>query len=65
MLIVPAMDTALLESMLARMKLSRDDTLMDVSESKRENAVELGVKWGVDVTDAVIERIAVLDIMKR
>lgn len=65
MLIVPAMDTALLESMLARMKLSRDDTLMDVSESKQEKAVELGVKWGEDVTDAVIERIAVLDIMKR
>ncbi len=65
LLIAPAMKREPLERMLSRLGLKRDDSLLDVTEGKLDNAAMLGVNGDVSVTDAVIERIAMLDIMKK
>jgi KEOPS complex subunit Cgi121 len=64
-LIVPPPIDRLLENILKRLKLGRDDDLMAVTSAKLSNAAQLGVNGDESVADSVLEKIALLDIIKR
>ena len=63
--ISPMIEATRLQDMLAGLGLERDDSLMDADESKLVNAARLGIRADAQVTDSVIERIAMIDLLKR
>ncbi len=64
-LIVPPPGDKLLENILKRLKLRRDDDLMAVTGAKLANAVQLGVNGDESAADSILEKVALLDIIKR
>jgi KEOPS complex subunit Cgi121 len=63
-IITPAADNDRLCSILSKLHLVRDDTLMEVNAPKVRNASEFGIEESEvsQLTDAILEKIAILDL---